>query len=144
MYRFFDSKAVRAQTRPSHIHFATSEKIQDITFRQFSAFQIKYIKNKRDRIDSKIMNLTSDMQLTFVLPFFLLSGAAALTACSCCLGFFSWFRSLGVHYHLYIFLFSLLHCFRDSGYPTKKENIQREKKETERERERRENELRTL
>lgn len=38
-----DSEAVHAQTRPSHIHFPTSEKFQEITFRQFSDFQINYI-----------------------------------------------------------------------------------------------------
>lgn len=48
IYKFFDSNTVRAQTRPSHIHFPTSEKFQETTFRQFSDFQINYTKNKRE------------------------------------------------------------------------------------------------
>lgn len=102
-------------------------------FRKLLIF--KEIKNDKKSILQSIQHLTfSSMQLTFVFPFFLLSGAASLTACSCCLGFFSWFRSLGIHYHFYIFLFGLLHCLRDSRYPTKKKN--REIRERERKKER--------
>ena len=91
----------------------------------------KEIKN-RSILQSLQILTWSRMQLTFVFPFFLLSGAASLTARSCCLGFFSWFRSLGIHYHLYIFLFGLLHCLGDSGYPSKKKNTEREERNRER------------
>lgn len=92
--------------------------------------EIFFFKKEKRKICilQSIPHLTfSRMQLTFVFPFFLLSGAASLTARSCGLGFFSWFRSLGIHYHLYIFLFGLLHCLRDSGYPTIKKTEREER-----------------
>lgn len=49
IYKFFNPKAVHAQTWPSRIHFPTSEKLQEISFSQFSGFQINYIKKTRER-----------------------------------------------------------------------------------------------